>query len=145
MRIKFKRANRAVLVDEDFTEEEKAFWRLVFESEEMNRKNVIFVPNDEKAEKLRNLFENLAEAMSNQEVRIVRKLPGHGEGPLDTMNCATVSLKGKSIVFTQEHYGFLRYTDIFEATTRLDKLVQMNFQVNDFDDERRIDCEKEYY
>ena len=98
MRIRFNRANRAVLVDEDFTEEEKAFWRLVFESEEMNRKNVIFVPNDEKAEKLGNLFENLAEAMSDQEVRIVRKLPGHGEGPLDTMNCATVSLKGKSIV-----------------------------------------------
>lgn len=138
MRIKFKRLNRGVLEDEPFTEEEKVFWKFVFESERMNQKNAVHVPNAKKVEKLRNLCDSMREAMSDQAVRIVRMLPEHGEEALGMLNCATVSLQGKSVVFTQEHYSFLSYTDVFEVFTRLDKQVQMTFQVNDFNDMRSI-------
>ncbi len=142
MRVKFKRLNRVVTedepFDEPFTEEEKAFWKFVFESGRMDQKNTVHVPNSRKVEKLRNLYDSMREAMSDQAVRIFRTLPEHGEEALGMLNCATVSLQGKSVVFTQEHYSLLSYTDVFEVFTRLDKQVQMTFQVNDFNDMRRI-------
>lgn len=125
MTVYFNRSNRAVDIDEGFSDMEMEILKAYFAREDRKLEEADWNVSKEKSNRLDALYSSLKDVTSGQDVKLIREEPSREE----RSRLASVTVRGKTVVFSGEDKEFLKYTDVASARPKIDNVVDVVFTI----------------